>query len=218
MLVERLLRRGRRCKTIKRVSIIPSRPHFPGSSSISALLPCPFLSRVAASTSLLPSRREKGPLRPGKSRTTTTTTTTAGRREAQATQSHTLWKRYSRVRLPGNLLRESSPRDTCASRSPPLRSGKTGNVAAVYVCVWVDRWCDILLCVCVCVCLCAKRRDTRDTSPTVLAEEARDLGDRLIAAPIVGADQRRGRKCEPYSISAVRLLRYFYRARAETCY
>lgn len=40
--------------------------------------------------------------------------------------------------------------------------------------------------------------------------------------PIVGADQRRGnvagRKCEPYSISAVRLLRYFYRAQAETCY
>lgn len=151
-------------------------------------------------------------MRPGKSRAAATATATAavavaGRREAQATQSHTLWKRYSRVRLPGNLLRESSPRDTCAPRSPPPGSGKTGNVVSVRecACVWEggrrgegdwmvrrDR-----------VRVCAKRRDTRDTSPTVLTEETRDPGDRLIAARSSGRiSVARAKMREPYSISA----------------
>lgn len=204
----------------------PTHPRL-SQSSIPTLLPCPPLSRVAASTSLLPLRRQKeeGPLRPRE------IAQRAGKGKSTPNAiSHVVGKRYSRVRL----SRKSPPGIFAAGhlrarRSPLLRSGENWErrrcmCARAYVdAVCRNRPSYVRVCVCVCVCGTSRIRGIfRHRS--VGGGSERDPGDRLIARPIVGADRRakasRAKMRAIFDIRGTFIAALLSRARerAQTCY
>lgn len=131
--------------------------------------------------------------------------------------SHAVEKRYSRVRLP----RKSPPGIFAAghlrARRSPLRSREN----------WERRSC-VCVCVDICIyrtckrarslCACAERQGYGGYYFGVgLAKEAREIPgidwSPTQSSGWISKRKRHGRKCEPYSISAVRLSRHFYRTR-----
>lgn len=155
-----------------------------------------------------------------------------GRGEKHTTNaiSHAVEKRYSRAsdfsgKSPPGIFAAGHLR---ARRSLPLRSGKleTGcRCVCVCMCMYKYRACSLYMYVCV--------RETggggreggggRYFSIGISEGSEREIPG-IDWSPgrssgRISEREHHGRKCEPYSISAVRLSRHFYRARgAETCY
>lgn len=200
---------------IKHISIIPSPTltHFSQSFLIPALLPCPPLSRVSASTSRWRQREEETIVTEGNRAT--------GREREKAHLERNLTRCgeaiLSRVRLLGKIssgnLRRGTP--ALAEISSP-EIGKTGNWLPLCVYVYVQIPCSFV------VYVCARNgggyfnigisEGSEREIPGIDWSPGRSSGR-------ISEREHHGRKCEPYSISAVRLSRHFYRARgAETCY